>query len=389
MQGGKATQGLRPGMGASQAPGVPAAPGRGRGGPAGGWQICPTAAACDNGAMSIRVAIVGPTSYTGLELIRILLRHPAAEITYLASARAELPNIADEFPQLAGRCELDCRPLESQAIAEEADVALVCLPHVAAMEYVPHLLTAGLRVVDLSADYRLGDAELYQRVYGHEHLDAARLGEAVYGLPELFRRYIEDAHLIANPGCYPTSVALACAPLLQRGMAADGVIIANSASGVSGAGRSPKPNLHFPEVNEGFSGYNVGIHRHQPEMEQTLTRIRGNEVSVLFVPHLLPVTRGILSTVYLEPGDDSISEDELYAAFEDAYADEPFIRLRKRLPDIRDVRDTNFCDLSVRLVKDRIVVFSAIDNLVKGAAGQAVQNMNLMYGIDETAGLLF
>ncbi|MCC5830191.1 MAG: N-acetyl-gamma-glutamyl-phosphate reductase [Phycisphaeraceae bacterium] len=339
--------------------------------------------------MSIRVAIIGPTSYTGLELIRILLRHPRARISYLASARAELPNIADEFPQLTGRCDMTCRPLDPAAIAAESDVAFVCLPHVAAMEHVPRLLEAGIRVIDLSADYRLTDAELYQRVYGHAHTDRMHLGQAVYGLPELFRLHIEDARLVANPGCYPTSVALACAPLLQRGMVGEGTIIANSASGVSGAGRSPKPNLHFPEVNEAYSPYNVGIHRHQPEMEQTLSRIRGREASVLFVPHLLPVTRGILSTVYLEPADDQISEEELFSAFEDAYGDEPFIRLRKRLPDIRDVRDTNFCDLAVRLVKDRIVVFAAIDNLVKGASGQAVQNMNLVYGIDETAGLLF
>ncbi len=338
--------------------------------------------------MTIRAAIVGPTSYTGLELIKLLLGHGRIELTYLASGREQLPNIAEEFPGLIGRCEMVCRPIDAAAIGREADVVFVCLPHVAAMQHVPALLDAGLRVVDLSADYRIEDPAQYASVYGHDHEDIENLADAVYGLPELFRRHIEGATLVANPGCYPTAAALAAAPLLQRSLVRDGTIVVNAASGVTGAGRGAKPHLHFPEVAEGFTAYNVGLHRHQPEIEQTLSRVKGRETTVLFVPHLLPINRGILETLYLEPADDQINEDELFTAFEDAYDEEPFIRVRNDLPNVRDVRDTNFCDLTVRLAQGRIIVFSAIDNLIKGASGQAVQNMNLMFGLDETEGLM-
>jgi N-acetyl-gamma-glutamyl-phosphate reductase len=338
--------------------------------------------------MSIRVAIVGPTGYTALWLIKLLLRHPSAKISYLASHREELPSIAEEFPELLGRCDLICKPIDPEAIAKAADVAFCCLPHVSAMQYVPHLIEAGLRVVDLSADYRLADAGLYERVYQHAHQDPEHLGEAVYGLPELYRDEIKDARLIANPGCYPTTAALSIAPLLDRDLVkADGIVI-NAASGTSGAGRSPKPNLHFPEMNEAFYPYGHGNHRHQPEIEQTLSDVAEQRASVLFVPHLLPIDRGILETIYLEPARDDLSEDALCDAFEDAYADEPFVRVRMEYPNVKHVRDTNYCDIHVRLSKGKVIVFSAIDNMIKGASGQAVQNMNLQFGEEETAGLL-
>ena len=348
----------------------------------------------------IRVAIVGPTSYTGLYLILWLLRHPHATITYLASQRDELPNIADEFPQLRGLCELPGKPIDPAAIAAEADVVFLCLPHVASMQYAPKLLDAGLRVIDLSADYRLRDGDQYERVYGHKHEDRANLSGAVYGLPEYFADEIAEADLVANPGCYPTAAALSIAPLLQTSMVKPSGIIVNAASGVTGAGRTPKAPYHFPEANEGYMAYSPGVHRHQVEIEQTLTTVKGSKVSTLFVPHLLPIDRGILETIYLDPADDDISESELYEAFQDAYSNAPFVRIRRELPNVKWVRDTNYCDIAVRLVNaggepgsenddlgKKVVVFAAEDNMVKGASGQAIQNMNLMFNLDQATGL--
>jgi len=215
----------------------------------------------------------------------------------------------------------------------------------------------------------------------------------VYGLPELFASQIGDADLIANPGCYPTATALAIAPLLERSMVKTNTIIVNAASGATGAGRAAKAHLHFPELNESFFAYGCGDHRHQPEIEQTLSTVKGQPVNVLFVPHLLPIDRGILATIYLEPLDDDVTEADLHEAYGDAYADEPFVRFRPdRMVNVKHVRDTNFCDITVRLVnvgdERRIVAFAAIDNMIKGASGQAVQNMNLMFNQPATAGLI-
>ncbi|MEX0774129.1 MAG: N-acetyl-gamma-glutamyl-phosphate reductase [Phycisphaeraceae bacterium] len=346
--------------------------------------------------MMIRVAIVGPTSYTALYLMQVLARHPSAKLTYLASHRDEQPDIAREFPQLVGRLDADLvsKPIDPEAMADAADVVFLCVPHVAAMQYAPRLLDAGLRVIDLSADYRLRDAALYARVYDHEHTDPANLAKAVYGLPEFFAEQIAAAALVANPGCYPTAAALGIAPLLERSMVKPQGIVINAASGITGAGRAAKAHLHFPEMNESFMAYNVGTHRHQSEIEQTLGGVKGSAVSVLFVPHLLPVDRGILETIYLDPMDEDVTQEELFEAFEDAYEEQPFVRLRKDPPNIKHVRDTNYCDLSVRLCKPtsgdgpgKVVVLSAIDNMIKGASGQAVQNMNLMFELDQTAGL--
>ncbi len=338
--------------------------------------------------MRIRVAIVGPTGYTGYWLIEGLLRHPAASITYLGSGRQELPNIASEFPSLLRRCELDCRPIDPAAMAAEADVAFVCLPHRAAMQHVPALLDAGLRVVDLSADYRLADPDTYHHAYGETHGDPENLRHAIYGLPELFPAAFPAASLVANPGCYPTAAALAIGPLLQRSLVRPEGLVINAASGITGAGRSPKPHLHLPEMNEGFTAYKVGQHRHQPEIAQSLARVRGGPVEALFVPHLLPIDRGILESIYLDPTDGDIGEAELLEAFDHAYGQEPFIRLRRDLPNVKDVRDTNFCDIAVRRTGGKVVVFSAIDNMIKGASGQAIQNMNLMFERDPTDALL-
>ncbi len=350
--------------------------------------------ASDN--VKTRAAIIGCTGYTGYHLVDLLLRHPGAELTYLASHRAVLPDLRDEFPQLSGRLDdevAQTRPIDFEAIAESADVAFLGLPHKAAMAYAPKLLDAGLRVIDLSADYRLSDQALYEEVYDVKHDDPRNLAEAVYGIPELFRKDLPGATLVANPGCYPTAAALAVAPLLSHSLVKTERIVINAASGVTGAGKSPKPSLHFPEANQAFGAYGViGGHRHQPEIAQTLSRIAGHEVSPLFVPHLLPVDRGILETIYLEPHDPDVTEEELIDAFVDAYAGEPFVRLRESPPNIKHVVGTNFCDLSVRLTTQgdvkTVVVFAAEDNMIKGASGQAVQNMNAVFELDETAGLL-
>ncbi len=345
--------------------------------------------------MDLRVAIVGPTGYTGLFLIELLQRHPRAELAYLASHREQLPDIRAEFPRLAGRVDdavAQCRPIDPDAIAKEADVAFLALPHRASMRHTPALLDAGLRVIDLSSDYRLADAAVYERVYQTEHTDRANLAEAVYGLPELFRHRLQGAMLVANPGCYPTAAALGIAPLLSHSLVDPERVVVNAASGVTGAGRAVKPDLHFPEANQGFRPYGkIGEHRHQCEIEQTLGTVAGRPIEILFVPHLLPIDRGILETIYLEPLDEDVSEDDLFEAFEDAYAGEPFVRVVRHLPDVKHVVDTNFCDVTVRLTgsedRRRVVVFSAIDNMIKGASGQAIQNMNALFELDETLGL--
>jgi N-acetyl-gamma-glutamyl-phosphate reductase len=355
----------------------------------------------NNTAMSTRAAIIGPTGYTGLHLADLLLKHPSAELTVLASARENLPDIRDEFPQLIGRIDEDvaqCRPIDADAIAQVTDVVFLALPHRAAMSYAPQLLDTGLRVIDLSADYRLSDPAVYEATYAHSHGDIANLAEAVYGLPELFRDRLPGAMLVANPGCYPTAAALAIAPLINHSLIKTDKIIINAASGVSGAGRKTAAQLHFPEQNEAFTPYGaIGGHRHQPEIDQTLSHVAGKPVGVLFVPHMLPVDRGILETIYLEPAGPDVAEEELFEAFADAYADEPFVRVRDELPNIKHVQGTNFCDVTVRLVPasgspiadcPTVVVFSAIDNMIKGAAGQAIQNMNIVFEQSETAGLL-
>lgn len=346
--------------------------------------------------MNIRVAILGPTGYTGLHLIQLLSNHPHAQITYLASQRDELPDITDEFPQLLGCIEppiAQCQPIDAKAIAKQADLAFLALPHRVAMNYVPQLLDAGLHVIDLSADYRLSNAAMYKQVYEQEHTDPNNLAESLYGLPELFRRQLAGATLIANPGCYPTVSVLAIAPLLQRSLVKPNSIIINAASGVTGAGKNPAPHLYFSEHNESFFPYGqIGCHRHQPEINQVLSTVAGKDIDVLFVPHLLPIDRGILATIYLEPAEDDVTYDDLIEAFVDAYADEPFIRVRHTLPNVKHVAGTNFCDVAIRLTETsfgrRAIVFSAIDNMIKGASGQAIQNMHVMFELNETAGLV-
>ena len=345
-----------------------------------------------------RVAILGGTGYTALELIRILLNHPHAEVTALTS-RTETGHVSDVHPSLAGRLDLRLENLSPQQLKERADVVFCCLPHVASMEAVPSLLDAGLKVVDLSADYRLNDAAVYEKWYGHKHTDPARLKTTVYGLPELFADRIRGQQLIANPGCYTSTSILALAPLICGGYIEPTGIIIDAKSGVSGAGRTPKTNILYCECNESLSAYSVGTHRHQPEIEQVLTTASGKSVDVIFTPHLAPMDRGIEATIYAVPtsrvgrvGEShhlaKETQAELLAACREFYQGKPFVRVTDRIPATKDSAYTNFCDLTVRVVKDRVVVLACLDNLIKGAAGVAVQNFNLMCGYGETMGLL-
>ena len=335
----------------------------------------------------VRVAILGASGYSALELMRLLLRHPDVEITALTTRQTDARPVGQVHPSLAGRLELNLENLSLAEVAQRADCAFLCLPHGASAAAAVELLPAGVKVVDLSADYRLDDPGVYTKWYGVEHPDAARMAETVYGLPELYRERIIGASLVANPGCYPTSAILALAPLLRAGVVRPDGIIIDSKSGVSGAGREPKPHLHFPEANESVAAYGVGTHRHMPEIDLILSGAAGTEVEVVFTPHLMPMDRGILSTCYAVPTSE-VTTESLLGVLGEFYAAEPFVRVSQTLPTTKQVSGTNFCDLSARVVRGRVIVTSVIDNLVKGASGAAVQNFNLMYGFPETTGLL-
>ncbi len=333
-----------------------------------------------------RVAILGGTGYTALELLRILLNHPEVTVTAVTS-RTETAHLSDVHPSLAGRLDLRLENLTPAQLAERADVVFGCLPHVASMETVPALLAAGLKVVDLSADYRLNDAAVYEKWYGHAHTDPGRLGSTVYGLPELFAEQIRGQSLIANPGCYTSTSILALAPLIAGGYVESRGIIIDAKSGVSGAGRTPKQNILYAECNENLAAYSVGTHRHQPEIEQVLTTATGKPVDVIFTPHLTPMDRGIEATIYTIPAKAATGK-ELLAACREFYQGKPFVRVVDRIPGSKDTAYTNFFDMTVRVVKDRLIVLACLDNLIKGASGVAVQNFNLMCGYPETMGLL-
>lgn len=333
-----------------------------------------------------RIAILGATGYTALELIKILLRHPEAEIVAVTSRQEGNPPVAMVHPSLNRRVDLNLEDLTPQEVAARAECVFSCLPHGASASVIPALLEGGCRVVDFSADYRLNDPEVFARWYGEKHHDPQRLGKVVYGLPELFRQQIVGAPLVANPGCYPTSAILALAPLLKAGLIEPEGIIVDSKSGISGAGRTLKLTTHYPECNESVSAYNVGRHRHTPEMDHILSSVAGTKVEVIFTPHLVPMDRGILTTTYSRPTRD-VAEDEVLEVLRESYADEPFVRVIDHLPGTKDSLGTNYCDITARVVRGRVITISCLDNLMKGASGAAVQNFNLMYGYAETTAL--
>ncbi len=334
----------------------------------------------------VRVAIIGATGYTGLESIEIINRHPQAEVTYLTALPEECGHAEEVFGRLKGKCDMPIEPLDLNKLTKLADVALCCLPHKVSMSFVPKLLDAGVKVIDFSADYRIRDAKLYEKFYQVEHTDTANLAKAVYGLPELFRDKIKGKTLVANPGCYPTGFILAVAPLLKHGLIETDSVINNAVTGTSGAGKNPSEKFHFPNMNKNLFAYGIGTHRHMPEMEQIASDVAGTDVNVLFQPHVGPFDRGILSTVYCQPKQD-MTADKLTGIYEEFYKTEPFVQLCDAAPNVKDVAGTNYCHVYVTQAKGKIIVFSAIDNLVKGASGQAIQNMNIIFSLDETLGL--
>jgi N-acetyl-gamma-glutamyl-phosphate reductase len=335
-----------------------------------------------------KIAILGGSGYTALELIKILLRHPHAEIVAVTSRQEGTPLVSELHPSLDRRLDLRCEPFDAdRLVARGVQCAFGCLPHGASMSTLPGLLDRGVRVIDLSADYRLRDPNIYAQWYGESHEDVAHLMQAVYGLPEVYGEEIAVAQLVANPGCYPQTGILGLAPLVAGHDIELTHIIIDSKSGVSGAGRAPKLTTHFPECNESVVAYNVGTHRHTPEMEQALSDIAGVDVEVIFTPHLIPMDRGICSTIYALPRRD-LTQSQLLELYRTYYTAAPFIRVAERLPATKDCWGTNFLDLSVRVVRGRIVVLATIDNLIRGASGVAVQNFNHMFGYPETMGLL-
>src|SRR5262245_26112914 len=336
----------------------------------------------------IKTAILGGSGYTAVELMKILLRHPHAQITAVTSRQEGTPLVAELHPILLGRIDLRCEPFDAdKLVSKGVQCAFGCLPHGASREAIPPLLNRGLRVIDLSADYRLRDPNVYAQWYGESHNDVANLAQAVYGLPEVYGDDIAAAKLIANPGCYPQTVILGLAPLVAGRHIDLTSIIADSKSGVSGGGRTPKLGFHFPECNESLSAYNVGKHRHTPEIEQALSDIAGEPVEIIFTPHLVPMDRGIFSTIYATPRRP-FTELQLLDLYRDYFAAHPFVRVRESLPATKDTWGTNFLDICLKVVRDRIVVLSCEDNLVRGASGVAVQNFNRMYGFDERTALL-
>ena len=337
---------------------------------------------------SVPVAVLGATGYAGVELLRILARHPRVDLTAITSQQYAGKRVSEVYPSLAGKCDLTLEELVPEKIAGRAELIFAALPHETSADAVSALLGRNKRVIDLSADFRLHDPKDYERWYkGHKapHL----LKDAVYGLTELHREAVAKARLIANPGCYPTGAILGVAPLFAKKLVR-GTIVVDAKSGTTGAGRSAAVDLSFSEVNENFKAYNVGVHRHTPEIEQELGELARERVPVLFAPHLVPMNRGILSTIYVEL-KNAPTEGELKKLYEEFYRGEPFIRLLHpdQLPQVKDVRGSNDCAIGYRYDArtDRLVVVTALDNLVKGAAGQAIQNMNVMCGWPEDEGL--
>ncbi len=333
----------------------------------------------------VRVAIIGASGYTGVESIEIILRHPQAEVTYLTALPEECGLVADTFGQLAGRLDMMIEPLDLDVLASKADVALCCLPHKVSMGFVPKLLATGVKVIDFSADYRIKDISIYEKYY-QPHTDTENLAKAAYGLPELFRNEIKGTDLIANPGCYPTGAALALAPALKEGLIEPNGIVVSSVTGVSGGGKNPSPLFHFPYMNENIYPYGVGVHRHMPEMEQVASAVAGKSVELLFQPHVGPFDRGIVSSTYSDPVGD-VTPEQLTILYTDFYKNEPFVQIVSKPPAVKNVAKTNYCHIFPTIAKGKVIVFSVIDNLIKGASGQAIQNMNILFDLPETMGL--
>ncbi len=341
-----------------------------------------------------KIAVVGASGYSGEELLRLLIRHPGVELVAVTSRQLAGQTIADVFPRFAGLRYAGLAFIESEVekiVATGSRIVFLALPHGIATEYARPLVAAGLRVIDLSADFRIKDVAVYPEFYGEAHAAPELAALSVYGMPEIYREKIKGAQLVASPGCYPTSIILPLHPLLQRGLVKPGSIVVNSLSGVSGAGRNAKLDYLYVECNESLRAYSVPKHRHLAEIEQELSLAAGSTVTISFTPHLVPVNRGIHTTITCAPAE-GIEPWHIANAFTETFGREPFVRLlgEKGLPDTKNVVMTNFVDIAWRHDPrtGRLILLSAEDNLTKGAAGQAVQSMNLLAGLPETTGLL-
>jgi N-acetyl-gamma-glutamyl-phosphate reductase len=336
--------------------------------------------------MKTKVAIVGVTGFAGEKLIEILARHPNVELVNLSCRLDKPKSLASHYPRFAGILDLDMEPIDLDKIAKIADVVFLSLPHTVSFNYVPKLLAAGKIVIDLSADYRLKDHLVYNKHYGVAHSDIANISVAVYGLPELYRDKIKKAKLIANPGCYPTVAALSLAPLVKQGLV-DNIII-DAKSGITGAGRKADLSLNYTAINSNLYAYKIFKHQHQPEIAQTLSDLAGKPMELVFTPHVVPLEQGILATVYadmLAP----LTRQEIVKMYQDFYNNEFFVRvMAEGLPKLKDVVNTNFCDIGLEVQGKKIIIIATIDNLMRGASSQAVQNMNIILGLDERTGLL-
>jgi N-acetyl-gamma-glutamyl-phosphate reductase len=337
---------------------------------------------------TIWASIVGASGYSGAELLKILLRHNFVKVDKLFANSSAGKRVRDIYPWFAGRAEMTYESYFVDAVGK-SDIVFIALTSREAMNIVPELLERGKKVIDLGGDFRLKDPNLYEKFYKHKHSAAHLLPQAVFGLPEWNRSAIKTASLIANPGCYPTSAILPLAPVLKEGIVERSGITISSLSGVSGAGRSATTDFSFAEVNESVRAYKVGEHQHIPEIKASLESITGASVSMTFVPHLLPITRGIYTSIYATLAK-SVTQSDVLEAFRKHYGNEPFVRFSDTaIPEIKNVNYTNFVDIGFRVYTDnnQLIIFSAIDNLVKGAAGQAVENMNIIFGFNETEGL--
>lgn len=337
----------------------------------------------------IRTGIAGASGYTGVELVKLLTNHPQATLEVITSNSYKGKALTEIFPSMRGFEDLICQEFDADRLAGQVDLMFLALPHKVSMAFAPQLVERGIRVVDLSADFRFTDASAYEAAY-QPHTARDLLAESVYGLCELFPDAIKTARIIGNPGCYPTSILLALVPLIKAGLIDTQGLISDSKSGVSGAGRALSLTTHYCEVNESFTPYKVGHHRHTPEIEEVLGQAAGKPVHLTFVPHLVPVTRGMVSTMYATV-TRGITETDIRNAYGASYKEAPFVRILAKgaYPAMSHVRGTNCCDIGFHLdtQEGRLIVVSAIDNLLKGAAGQAVQNMNIMFGIAEQTGL--
>ncbi|HMK50827.1 MAG TPA: N-acetyl-gamma-glutamyl-phosphate reductase [Thermodesulfovibrionales bacterium] len=338
----------------------------------------------------LKVFVCGGSGYAGCELLRILSTHPEVIVAGVSSEKSAGKYVTDLFPGLYKYRSLAYEHLQKEEILKKADLFFLALPHAESQDAVDFFYRQGKKVIDLSADYRLRDAEVYEDWYRVPHRFRKTLGKAVYGLPEVYRKKIRTSRLIANPGCYPTGAILGLLPALKKKVIDVSPIIIDSKSGTSGAGRKADVALSFCEVNEGFKAYAIGSHRHTPEIEQELSAACGIPVTVNFTPHLLPVDRGILTTIYA-PAVKKYTTEGIIKVYEEFYGKEPFVRVLEsgRYPNIKNVRGTNYCEIGIRMNErtNTLIIVTAIDNLVKGASGQAVHNMNIMMGFEEKTGL--